>query len=344
MGQRSSQGSPRGRRGPDDRDGLVEVARAERQAIRRAIAASPTQAEHRVFLACLELTSSWTRLSDSTTATQIAASACVHPKTAAKALRRLASLGIIEFKPSRGRPGKNNYSIVGLPPAVSMTSGSGKGAPGDSNSAPARNGATSDSPSGKERERSSGSPPEKSLREDVSDGAPAASAKALVSHYVSEARRFDVTVPRDVRARLGRDVKRFLSEGFSDELIRHALTLLAEKGLGSGSLPSLLVDVQHPGRANGLRPLSHEEVVQHAMAWARGPGRGYADTPIDREAELVGWSERGLTDHELDEMRSIITTEGPLYRPSDSEPSPPKAKGLDGLPGPTRHSATVVRT
>lgn len=88
---------------PPHRVAYEVAGRALRQAMNRAIEARLTLAEHRVLLAVLALTGTYSKLADETYVSVIADIAEVSERHCRRVMDRLADLGIIGWDPRRGQ-------------------------------------------------------------------------------------------------------------------------------------------------------------------------------------------------------------------------------------------------
>lgn len=86
---------------------------AHRQANRRACAASLSETDMRVLAVVLELTVSYSKLTDSVAHSQLTDRCACSPRQLRRSLRRLVECGVIAYQPGRGR---GNSSIIGVPP------------------------------------------------------------------------------------------------------------------------------------------------------------------------------------------------------------------------------------
>lgn len=106
-----------------ERDGLVTVARATRDVLNRAACSEEPlrPREWRVLAAVIQLTSTWTKLTDSVYVAIVAAAAGFDPdskddrKVVGQELRSLSERGLIMYRPARGR---GSRSMVGIPVPV----------------------------------------------------------------------------------------------------------------------------------------------------------------------------------------------------------------------------------
>lgn len=91
-------------RGGSLRATYADVGRAVRGAHARAVASGDmTSADWRVLCTVIAMVASWSRLTDTMTAEQVAQQAGLHPRTAKRALAHLVDLGVLERLSTGGR-------------------------------------------------------------------------------------------------------------------------------------------------------------------------------------------------------------------------------------------------
>jgi hypothetical protein len=91
-----------------------DAGAAQRQAHRRAVARDLSEANWRVLAVVLDLTTSYSKLTDRVLQAQIVKASATSARTVRRSLRRLAEFGVIVFVPGLGAGHK---TIVGVPPA-----------------------------------------------------------------------------------------------------------------------------------------------------------------------------------------------------------------------------------
>lgn len=97
-----------------ERDAFADVGRAMRQSVGRAASADLSNGARRTHAAVFALVSSYSRLTDRVYVYEIAHAACLSERQTRTCLDQLAELGIIVWRPGRGR---SVQSVLGLPPA-----------------------------------------------------------------------------------------------------------------------------------------------------------------------------------------------------------------------------------
>lgn len=106
-------------RGQPQRESCETVGASMRAAVVAATSNRLTDIQHRVLLAILVLTASWTKLEDTTCVAEIARLAGLNPdkngdqRSVRRALAKLVELGCIDWEPARGRGGRSTLRLLG---------------------------------------------------------------------------------------------------------------------------------------------------------------------------------------------------------------------------------------
>lgn len=103
-----------------ERVAYLEAGAAMRQALERAVVMAEylKPRDWRVLLAVINLTASYSKISDETSVGQVSELSGVSESRAAESLRRLDAAGVIVWKPTRtrGALGPSTVSLVGASP------------------------------------------------------------------------------------------------------------------------------------------------------------------------------------------------------------------------------------
>lgn len=100
------------------------------------------------------------------------------------------------------------------------------------------------------------------------------SAGGVVKHYCDLAASRNVELPRSVIARVGKEAKALIEEGFTEQQVKAGATLLLDKGMSPAMLPALVVQAQtasavqqqvQPERK--LSPFARAKQWLHADGW-----------------------------------------------------------------------------